>query len=615
MKRETYAPTCGTCDPAAGGVQQNPDAGPRASSVFGQKEIHCEVCSLGPCAITDEKTRGTCGANADLVVARNILRAAAMDAADHGARVGRSMLALKQAADNEISLPVAGSKPVSAMATEFGFPIKEQSLETLAGQVADTLFEDMNRVVSTPHKVIDAAASPERRLTWFNRDLLPVGLPHEVFEALHQPTVGTQDEWRMTVDRLMRLGIAFSVDALMGGSIARDALYDKPKKIVAKANLSALDGGAVNIAIHDVSPELLDCLVQAARSEEFRKSAEQVGATGIRLYGVCLSDLSLENENCGLIPLCNVSGSEVALSSRALDLWLADSRLVLPGIMNVADCHKTVVATVGEKEGMAGAEHFGGNDTSVEMDDLAGMIVSRAIESFAGRRDVRRDEELNEVVATLGISLDALDAHYGCLERVASALINGQIKGIVILTGCANTSGADEKALLNAIDLLLENDILVFASGCAAMPLVKSGRCSKKALDRCGDKLQMFLKGELPPVWHFGECVDNANALHVFREIAKYAGNAMKDLPFAYLSPEWSGDKGVVVPLAYRMSGFDSYHCAPDPVSGSEAVRQFICEGARELVGSSMKWDSDPQAVAEMIIADFAQVRSDRCWR
>jgi len=538
-----------------------------------------------------------------------------MDAADHGARVGRSMLALKNAAENEISLPVAGSKPVTAMAVEFGFPVKDQNLETLAGQVADTLFEDMNRVVSTPHKVIDAAASPERRLTWFNRDLLPVGLPHEVFEALHQPTVGTQDEWCMTVDRLMRLGIAFSVDGLMGCSIARDALCDKPKKTVAKANLGALERGTVNIAIHDVAPELLDCLVEAARSEEFRKSAEQVGAAGIRLYGVYPSDLSLEDENCGLIPLCNVSGSEVALATGALDMWLADSRYVLPGIMNVADCHKTVVATVGEKEGMAGAEHFGGDDTSVEMDDLAGMIVSRAIESFAGRLDVRRDEELNEVVATLGISLDALDTHYGCLERIASALINGQIKGIVALAGCANTSGADEKALLDAVDLLLKNDILVFASGCAAMPLVKSGRCSKKALDRCGGKLQMFLKGELPPVWHFGECVDNANVLHTFREIAKYAGNAMKDLPFAFLSPEWSGDKGVVVPLAYRMSGFDSYHCASDPVSGSEAVRQFICEGAHGLVGSRMKWDGDPQKVAEMIIADFAQVRSDRCWR
>ena len=44
---------------------------------FGLQGVCCRLCSNGPCRITPESPRGICGANADTIVTRNLLRAVA----------------------------------------------------------------------------------------------------------------------------------------------------------------------------------------------------------------------------------------------------------------------------------------------------------------------------------------------------------------------------------------------------------------------------------------------------------------------------------------------------------------------------------------------------------
>ena len=44
---------------------------------FGIAGVCCRVCFMGPCKITPKSPRGVCGADADLIVARNMTRAAA----------------------------------------------------------------------------------------------------------------------------------------------------------------------------------------------------------------------------------------------------------------------------------------------------------------------------------------------------------------------------------------------------------------------------------------------------------------------------------------------------------------------------------------------------------
>ena len=125
---------------------------------FGLAGICCRNCYMGPCRITKKCTKGVCGANADVIVARNMLRAVASGAAAHGARGRESMLALKKAAEGSIDLPIEGEAKVRAVCQTYGIDTERKTLEQLASEIADILLEDLSRTVPAPHRTLQAFA-------------------------------------------------------------------------------------------------------------------------------------------------------------------------------------------------------------------------------------------------------------------------------------------------------------------------------------------------------------------------------------------------------------------------------------------------------------------------
>ena len=118
----------------------------------------------------------------------------------------------------------------------------------------------------------------------------------------------------------------------------------------------------------------------------------------------------------------------------------------------------------------------------------------------------------------------------------------------------------------------------------------------------------------LPPVLHMGECLDNARASGLFRALADLLGQPIKEMPFAFSSPEWSNEKGVGAALSFRLLGLDSYHCIAAPVSGSPAVQTFLTEGTREILGGGMVVETDPAALGARIVADLNAHRARLGW-
>lgn len=57
---------------------------------FGLAGICCRICHMGLCRITKKSPRGVCGADADLIVARNMLRAVAAAPPSTACTPGRS---------------------------------------------------------------------------------------------------------------------------------------------------------------------------------------------------------------------------------------------------------------------------------------------------------------------------------------------------------------------------------------------------------------------------------------------------------------------------------------------------------------------------------------------
>ena len=75
---------------------------------FGLAGVCCKICNMGPCRVTTKSPRGVCGADADLIVSRNLLRSAAAGVAQHGMHAREVMLALKWAAEGKLDVPILG---------------------------------------------------------------------------------------------------------------------------------------------------------------------------------------------------------------------------------------------------------------------------------------------------------------------------------------------------------------------------------------------------------------------------------------------------------------------------------------------------------------------------
>ncbi len=585
---------------------------------FGLAGVCCRICYMGPCKITPKSPKGVCGADADLIVARNLLRGMAAGASAHGSHAREVLLALKAAAEGKLDLPIMGQEKVIASAKQFGISCDGKTVNQLAIELADLLLEDISRVVPGEYKTIQAAAPLERRKVWEAMDILPIGAYHEVFEALHKTTTGTDGDWESIMKQFLRCGLAFVFSGVVGSAIATDSLFGIGDRRTSKVNVGALKEGYVNIAVHGHLPVLVSEIVKQGQREEFIKLAQENGAKGIRFYGICCSGLAAMYRYNNVIPLSNAIGAELVLGTGALDLWVADIQDVYPAIMEVAKCHKTTVVTTSDSARLPGAEHYGYDHSHTnlqETEDLAKKIMHRAIESFVERRDVPVFIPPYEVDAEVGFSAEYVKKRFGSLKPILEALKSGKLLGIVNLVGCNNPRVIYEKAVVDVAETLIKNNILVFTNGCASFPLLKLGLCNTGALDKTGDSLREFLQPDLPPVWHMGECIDNARASALFGGIAAEAGHAIKDMPYAFASPEWSNEKGIGAALGFRLNGINSYHCVHAPVQGSDKVMNYMYKGTKETLGSTMNVDIDPLKLAEKIIDDIKDKRKALGWQ
>jgi len=585
---------------------------------FGMAGTCCKNCHIGPCRITPKSPRGVCGADAHLIAARNILRWTAAGVAAHGARGREVMLALKGAAEGSLPTPILGPEKVIATAKAFGIFEELKSVQELAGEIALILLEDLCRTLPGPYRTLEAMAPPERLKVWKDLDILPLGAYHEVFEALHRTTTGTDGDWENIMRQVLRCGLAFAWSSVVGSAIAMDCLYGLPKRRRISTNLGAISLDTVNIAVHGHSPVLVSAIVQAVRREELVIEAKSTGASGIRLYGICCSGHSALAKFGDVTPLTNAVGAELALATGAIDLWVADVQDVFPGIMDVAACFHTRVVTTSDSARLPGAEHhaFDHHHSNLnQADNLAEKIVRRGIGAYGERQSGKVFIPQARMEAEVGFSVENILETFTGPDRLLEHLCAGRIRGVVNLVGCNNPKILYEEAIVKVAEELIAHDVLVLTNGCAAYPLLKLGFCLPEGLAGAGEGLKAALGPlHLPPVWHMGECLDNARASVFFRTIANASGEPLKRLPLAFSSPEWSNEKGLGAALGFRLLGLNSYHCIAPPVSGSDKVSRFFFEDTRELLGSVMVIDREPASLAGKIIDDCNARRSALGW-
>ncbi len=584
---------------------------------FGLAGVCCKVCNMGPCRITPKASRGVCGADADLIVARNLLRAGAAGTAQHGMHAREVLLNLKWAAEGKLPIPVIGAEKVRRTAAAFGIPTENRDTREIARELADLLLEDLSRTVPGDYRTVRAMAPAERQKIWEELDIIPISAYHEVFEAYHKSGCGIDGDWRSVMQQFLRCGLAFTFSGVVGANIATDCLFGVGDRVTSMVNLGALRKGYVNIAVHGHLPLLVSEIVKAGQREDMLALARSRGAEGIRFYGICCSGLAAMYRYAGVIPLSNAVSAELVLGTGALDLWVADVQDVYPAIMDVARCFRTAVVTTSESARLPGAERFEfdhRHSNVAEAQNLAERIVRRAIESFESRRGIPVYIPPYEVEAEIGFSVEYVCRRFGSFAPVLEALRDGRILGIVNMVGCNNPKVVYERAIVDVADVLLRNNVLILSNGCASFPLMKLGYCAKNGRRLAGSWLQTFLEPDLPPVWHVGECIDNTRSSGILGGIAAAAGRNIYEMPYGFASPEWSNEKGINAALGFRLMGVNSYHCVEAQIYGSRNVIEFLKEGTRETLKSVMYVNTDPEKLGMRIVEDMIVKRRELGW-
>ncbi|MEI6652087.1 MAG: ABC transporter permease subunit [Chlorobiaceae bacterium] len=251
---------------------------------------------------------------------------------------------------------------------------------------------------------------------------------------------------------------------------------------------------------------------------------------------------------------------------------------------------------------LPGAEHiaFDHHHSNLDQADvMAELIIRRGIQAFSERVQGKVFIPQARMDAEVGFSVENITVTFGGMEKLVEQLKSGRIRGIVNLVGCNNPKIVYEEAIVKVADELIAHDVLALTNGCAAYALLKLGFCLPEGLSCAGPGLNEALAPlQLPPVWHMGECLDNARASALFRNISTTSGLPLPSLPLAFSSPEWSNEKGIGASMGFRLLGLNSYHCIAPPIEGSEEVTRFFYEETADLLGAVMVVDPDPVALA-----------------
>lgn len=577
---------------------------------FGQLGVCCRNCNMGPCRIDpfgDGASQGVCGADADTIVARNLVRAIAAGAAahsDHGRGIASMLLASAQGQAPDY--PVKDEAKLRALAAEYninveGRPVKDIALD-LAGQVLD---EFGTRKGSLKF----ASRVPEkRRAVWDSLGITPRGIDREVVESMHRTNMGVDNDYVSLILQGMRTALS---DGWGGSAIATelsDVLFGTPRPVKGSCNLGVLKDDQVNIILHGHEPTLSDIIVHAARDPEILKEAREKGASGINICGMCCTGNEILMRH-GVPAAGNFLQQELAIVTGAVDAIIVDIQCIMPSLPQVARCYHTKIISTSPKAKFPGAEHVPFDEHNAM--DVAGKIVRLAVENYSNRRPEKVSIPSDRMEYMAGFSVEAiLEALGGSLSPLIDAVKAGSIRGIVAVVGCNNPKYKQDHSHLTFIRQLIKNDILVVGTGCAAIACAKGGLLLPSAAMEAGEGLRSVCRSlGIPPVLHMGSCVDISRIMLVAASIANALGVDICDLPLAGAAPEWMSEKAVSIGTYVVSSGIFTILGTVPPVLGSKNVAGLLTAGAEKVVGAVFAVEEDPAAAAKLAVDHIAAKR------
>jgi anaerobic carbon-monoxide dehydrogenase catalytic subunit len=589
-------------------IAQQPQCG------YGANGICCALCSHGPCQITRKADKGVCGANADLIVARNLLLKVAIGTAAnvyHARNVARTIEAIGRGKSDYI---IKEDGKLRSIAKAVGLD-SSGDIKGVALKFGKFFMDQINSNDYEPLKVVEAFALPQRKEIWKKLDIFPGGPNSELLTSLTKSMTNVNSD---PVDLLLqglRLGIVNEYIGLFGATALQEILIGTAKPFLGQANIGIIDSRYVNLLVNGHQPLLAIKVMEAAREKEFADKAKTVGAVGIKFYGsVCegQSLLNIANEYADVYagPAGNLIQQELILATGAIDALFFDFNCVLPSLVDVAKHYHTKLISTDKVVRQRETERLEYEPDQAKK--IAIKILNEAIEAFTKRKKINIPENPQKAMA--GFTTESVsDALGGNLKPLINLIADGTIKGVAALVGCTtvreNQSGFNTQELAKE---LIKKDILVISAGCASNSLQNAGLLDPSASALSGKNLRNVCETlKTPPCLSYGGCTDIGKIVGTVVALAKELNVDIPQLPIAVSAPEFMEQKAVADAFTAVALGA-MIHLAPiPPVLGSKLVTKVLTEDVEGLTGGKVYVELDPVKAAEGIEAHIVKKRKE----
>jgi anaerobic carbon-monoxide dehydrogenase catalytic subunit len=581
---------------------------------FGTDGVCCRLCHMGPCRITPKAHFGICGADADTITARNLLREIAAGTAahsDHGRMLVRTLRLVAQGKGGDYKITAPGR--LHEAARFYDIAVEGRDDLAIANDLADffmTQFSWSDRPNATLRR-----APEKRQALWKKLGISPEGIDSAVVELMHRTHMGVDHDYRHLIMGGLKCSLA---DGWVGSIIATtvsDILFGTPQPVRSRVNLGVLAGDKVNIIVHGHEPTLSEMLAVAAGDEELLEYARSKGANGINVAGICCTANEVLMRH-GLPIVGNFLQQELAILTGAVEVMVVDVQCVMPSLAQVVKCFHTKLVSTSEIAHTLEADQITFDARNGY--EPACNLIRMAIDNFEHRNKERvhiPDESMDLVAGFSNETIfQMLGGHFRSTFRpLNDAIIDGRIRGVVGIIGCSNPKVVADQGHVRLAEELIKRNVLVLQTGCAAISCAKAGLLTPEAaLAKAGASLREVCEAVgIPPVLHMGSCVDNSRILMAATNVLLEGGlgEDLCDLPVAGAAPEWMSEKAVAIGHYFVASGIYVVLGHPLYVEGSKNVHDLLCNEMENITGGRFEWEPDSVIAADKLLAHIERKR------
>lgn len=582
---------------------------------FGLQGVCCRLCSNGPCRITPKAPRGICGATADVIVARNFLRAVASGSGCYIHVVENTALNVKKTAMEKGE--IKGERSLKRLADAFGVQGKDK-WET-AQIVAEKVIADLYKPEYEKMELVEKLAYAPRFKRWQELGILPGGAKSEVFHGVVKCSTNLNSDPVDMLTDCLKLGISTGLYGLTLTNLLNDVLLGEPELRMAPVGLRVIDPDYINIMItghqHTIFVDLQEKLI----SKEAVEKAKAVGAKGFKLVGcTCVGqDLQLRGSHYTEVfdgHAGNNYTSEAVLATGAIDAVISEFNCTLPGIEPICDSLKIKQICLDDVAKKANAElkPF----VFEERETQSMEIIDEIIEAYKERRgNVEFNlmpEHGNDHTLTGVSELSLKDFLGGNWKPLIDLIVAGEIKGIAGVVGCSNlTAGGHDVLSVELTKELIAKDILVLTAGCSSGGIENCGLMTPEAAKLAGPKLRAVCeKLNIPPVLNFGPCLAIGRLEIVATELAEAIGVDIPQLPLVLSAAQWLEEQALADGCFGLALGLPLHLGLPPFVTGSKTVTKVLTEDMKELTGGQVIINADAKESADILEKIIEERRS-----